>query len=1192
MDLNESFQILQSMIQALSKSPDGISTGDFVRQLGIRPRTVQKYCDILSSAGIPIYYDQRKWHLSEDYFTSFKLTAEESEFLFLALERTLTDHSGHWNIVRKLLYKLSQQMPDDLSGQLTNHFYIERPAQPGDRWFTLLAQAKRNLREVLIEYHPLNRPYTSHWHFRPIRFASNALSDGLYVIGQGTQDEIRYQPLSLKFDRILNVLPTDKRFQIADVAQVVENIQYSWGVWHSDKEPVEVVLRFELRHYDRLLESIWHPTQEIYVDERDNIQFSVRVSEPDEMVPWIRSWGSGVVVVEPTELRQRIIRSLQRQTQAYGLNSSLIQSNNNHLSLLWAKYDRTTVSYHQLIYHLIDVSAVGYKMWETVLSDSQKNWLRSLFAVEDGQVCDLLALFAGLHDIGKATPTFQGKADALYSKLVDSGIKHERLYDVPHGVHSAVILSKYLPELGLSRRLAWQLSAVIGGHHGQWITKTQLQREKTTIGGDQWQAMQQSIFQTLVELFGIKHVTFPEDNKTQNILASFLSGFVSVCDWIGSNTVYFPYEVSDIKIEHYFDTALKRAEIALAELGWFGWSPRRTERSFVELFSFPPNSFQQKAIDYIPHSEKPPKLVLIEYLTGGGKTEFTLYLADLLISHFDLSGMYIAMPSQATSNQMFGRVREYLTTSYPRQSINTQLIHAQADTHPFYKMNQGISEREGNDSGPVAEAWFQNRKRALLAPFAVGTIDQAMLSVLQAKHHFVRHYALSHKVVIFDEIHAYDTYMNVIIDQLVSWLSALHSPMILLSATLSEPDRKRLIAQTGADPEIDAIPYPRMIVVTDDNQVQCHALPKPEAIQIQLKWIGASVEDLVSIVVRAYKDGGCIAIVCNTVNEAISVAQMLSQYIAENDLILFHARFPPIWRSQIEDDVLLKFGKKGQRPERAVLVATQIIEQSLDLDFDLMITNLAPIDLLIQRVGRLHRHAINSANRPQSLQTPMLIIRSPQFNDTVPDFDVDELIYERYILLKTWLLLQERITLNIPDDVDIFMGFVYTDDFVEQISEEYQNELKKAHEDMTLGEAGNIFRGKKYALGYPDDDSLIGSVGHDLSDDDRLNIRTRDIRPGIDIICTGNLNSLPHIPDRKPTRNEVSIFLQYRLTIRNKSVKVAIENLPINPYWQRIPELRDARVIMFVDGIAQIPASSYQLSLTPNWGLEILEDEL
>lgn len=1193
MDLGQSFQILQGMIRDMASAPDGISTGETARRYGISQRAVLKYIGILEASGVPIYNERNRYFLDESYHAAFTLTPEESEFLYLALERSLVFHSQRWRTMRSLLRKLGSKMTLPLADLLPK-FDSDRGDDPADQWFSRLAYARQERVETWVLYHPLNRPEPSRWLIRPYRFTSNPLSDGMYVLCEGTTDGENFTPLSLKFDRILRVEVTDQKFAVLDTARFSSYDGRAWGVWNSDRDPVEVILQFEPRHYDRLLETIWHPTQSLRVDQENVVYFSVSISEPQEMIPWIRSWGSGVVVLEPEDLRQRMIWSLQRQLRAYGLDLTVGagEAQPSILPHLWAKYERKTGAYHALLYHLLDVAAVAWVMWERTLSASQRTWLTDLFGLDANGTQHLLAFMAGLHDIGKATPGFQRKAEPLFDRLVALGLPDER-FDEPHGVLSTIILREQFSMIGLERAAASQLAAVIGGHHGAWISRNQA-RYKTPIGKQLWRDLQAEIFQTLRTLLDVQQVSLSADAEVLNKLSVFLSGFVSVCDWIGSTDSYFPYETDAIEPQDYFQRAISQAEMALAEMGWVGWQPPRTEPQFERMFPFAPNDLQKSAIAACDFASGAPRLILVEYLTGGGKTELALYLADYLVNWLGQAGVYVAMPTQATSNQMFERVGTYLQARYPGQAINIQLIHAQAEQHPFYQQLPMSPVREGDQSGLTAAEWFQNRKRSLLAPFAVGTVDQAMLSVMQARHHFVRQYGLSHKTLIFDEVHAYDTYMNEIIQRLLSWLVALQSPAILLSATLPRKSRLELLQAVGANVDgVPVMPYPRLTFVEADGTVQVHSLPAPETRMLRINRIPADVNDLCEWLASAYQQDGCFAVICNTVDESITVAQALASHpgINADDVLLFHARFPPEWRSKIEGRVLQLFGKNGERPERMILVATQIIEQSLDLDFDLMVTSTAPIDLLIQRAGRLHRHA--GRLRPAHLNDPVLLIREPNFEGGLPNFGVDEVIYTRYLLLKTWLLLQDRTALHIPDEIDTVMDFVYGEEAVPTGSADaYAAALEEAWETMAMGANGAAFRGKTYRIAAPDDEELVGNSSFDLPDDEQIRITTRDMLPGIDIICLRSADMELPLPERPPRRDEIQRLLRFRITIRSKATKQALEALPKNPHWSRVPQLRAARPVMFEGETFAIPGSSFTLRLTPFYGLEILKEKL
>jgi len=861
---------------------------------------------------------------------------------------------------------------------------------------------------------------------------------------------------------------------------------------------------------------------------------------------------------------------------------------------LWAKRDpkgkpkAPTRAYHALIYHLLDVAAVAGCMWDDVLGAGQKAWLMAMIGLDETAARGMLALLAGLHDIGKATSAFQRKAADLYDALGDD--LHEHSDDTLHGILSAVILRRWFIDKGLGKQPANQLAAVIGGHHGSWISNTETRNKR--VGKEKWKKLQNELCDTLQGVLGAAEISLPEEPQTFNVFAVFLSGFVSVCDWIGSDTDYFPYEDEVISPQNYFQRAREQAKDALSD--WSDWKSDGRKKAFKEVFPFAPNALQQEGIQHLQEFEQAPRLILVEYPTGEGKTELALHIGDRLVNRFNLAGTYIAMPTQATSNQMFERVEAYLRKCYPNVNLNPQLIHGGAEQYKSSRQHTlSESNQEGNESADDAVSWFeQNRKRALLTPYAVGTIDQAMLSVLQVKHHFVRQFGLSRKVIIFDEIHSYDTYMNKIIERLFEWLRALDSPMILLSATLSRQDRQDILKAAGASEEAPDECYPRLTVVEHDGKVRVHALPPPKTRAIQIRPISSDMNSLLDAVRPVYEKGGCIAIVCNTVNESIEVARALreSEGIDEDGVWLLHARFPPAWRGEMEEKVVDAFDKEGTRPERAILVATQIIEQSLDLDFDLMVSCTAPIDLLIQRMGRLHRHPRSS--RLSHLAKPTLLLRTPDMKtDDVPDFGVDGLIYERFFLLKTWLCLRDMDQMKIPDDVDKLMNAVYNQEVdIKNISVAYREALAAARDDMKLGNRNSEFRGAQFVIREPSNKRLIGRYSARLSDDEERSIKTRNIRPGLDIICIMDEDLLA-LTQRKPSRDDVDNLLRYKVTVRHRDVKYALEQLEVNPNWKRIPQLKYARAVEFDGDRYDVPDSPYSLRLTPDYGLEIIRQE-
>jgi CRISPR-associated endonuclease/helicase Cas3 len=263
--------------------------------------------------------------------------------------------------------------------------------------------------------------------------------------------------------------------------------------------------------------------------------------------------------------------------------------------------------------------------------------------------------------------------------------------------------------------------------------------------------------------------------------------------------------------------------MALNQLGWIGWQPRGEVITFKEMFpGYSPNQVQINVIQLAKDIQS-PYLVILEAQTGSGKTEAALYLSDISLQTDEKKGIYFALPTQATSNQMFQRVSKFLARRYPDRDINLHLVHGKALYNPkasaFSISNiwSEIGEKEGNLH---SYSWFLPRKRTLLAPFGVGTVDQTFISVLRSRHFFVRLFGLSHKVLVFDEVHAYDVYMTEVFKNLLHWLRSIGTSVIILSATLTKSERKELLdAYTGKDNQLDDIPYPR-ITASFNNQIK------------------------------------------------------------------------------------------------------------------------------------------------------------------------------------------------------------------------------------------------------------------------------------------------------------------------------------------------------------------------------------
>lgn len=715
---------------------------------------------------------------------------------------------------------------------------------------------------------------------------------------------------------------------------------------------------------------------------------------------------------------------------------------------LWAKLGHETwpARYHPLVCHLIDVAHVAGRLWDRVVRPRVRAWVGGRLGLSEGDAGRWLAFWAGAHDIGKACPGFQVLGDDRTARLKSEFPTPPWDYPLgktpPHGDLGVAILAAELADGSgfepLPKPTAQRIAIAVGGHHGRfcpdWNGKT------WALGGRPWAEVRRGLLTELARQVGVSGLPAPSPagDAGDNPVWMYLAGLTSVADWIGSNQQFFPPHgnpdraAAGFSIDDYSRQAAGQADRALEALGWLGRADDAAPRSFRQLFPEieRPRPLQDE-IERVAGAMTGPTLVIVEAPMGEGKTEAAWYVADRW-DRLGGQGCYVALPTMATSNQMFDRAKGFLATRAGKS--NVQLLHGKAQLNELFgalKYQAYVYDEDRDPTAVVAEGWFAaNKKHGLLAPFGVGTIDQSLLAVLQTKHVFVRLFGLAGKCVILDEVHAYDAYMTTLLERLLQWLAALGCPVVLLSATLPADRRLRLLrAYAGAEaPVPDRVDYPRITTAGGgNNPAAVHvAADKDRARTVALEWV--SEDAFVDRLADALKGGGCACVIRNTVGLAQETYLRLKEALpADVTVELFHARFPFGQRRQIEDAVLARFGKAGglaQRHKR-VLVATQVVEQSLDLDFDLMVSDVAPADLVLQRAGRLWRH--NRPARGIGLASAALwLIRPHVDGDGVPVFGKPGIVYDTHVLFRSWRALKEpRAGVRLPDDIDPLVDEVY-----------------------------------------------------------------------------------------------------------------------------------------------------------------------
>jgi len=875
---------------------------------------------------------------------------------------------------------------------------------------------------------------------------------------------------------------------------------------------------------------------------------------------------------------------------------------------LWAKRNREREEeFHPLCHHLLDVAQVTSLIWSERVSGSVRSRFAEELGLREPEAGTWIAYWSGLHDLGKASPAFQGKVARGRAQAESVGLEFPHpAGSAPHGTLTARELPPLLSQSDgcpapLPSDLAQRLATAVGGHHGVFPRAEELLfADPRSAGGHRWSEVRREIVHLLAGALGLRNLTAPSGNPG-NAFLFFLAGLTSVADWIGSNEAFFPF-AADHEWNAYLALSRERARTALERLGWSGWTPAPESRTFLEVFPAcaPARPLQAEAAA-AAETLRPPALVLIEAPMGEGKTEAALFIADRLAQARGLAGFYLALPTQATSNQMFGRIVSYLGGRYPGQRLNLQLLHGHAlllDAFRDLRMAAVEDESREGTGHVVAEEWFLARKRGLLGPFGTGTIDQALLAVLQTRHGFVRLFGLAGKTVILDEVHAYDAYMSALIERLVAWLIGLGSTVVLLSATLAGESRRRLLAAAGAE-SAEPVPYPSVVVV-ENGETHVRSFSASSERTLGLTW--QPREELLDLLAGVLSSNGCAVAICNTVAAAQQLYLELRRAtgaLPGSELLLFHARFPFAERSRIEGRVLDWFGKDGRRPERAVLVATQVVEQSLDIDFDVMVSELAPVDLLLQRAGRLHRHVRPSRPSP----APVLrLITPPADAQGIPDLGASARVYDRHLLLRSYLALREVGEVALPADLPRLIEEVYGAHWPGGLSAAWCQVLTETAARLQRTKEEHQLLAREALIGDPGlDDDLLEEFNQRLEEDapeinPRLQALTRLGGPRVEAVCLHRRGERVYLDaagqseldlGRPPASlAECERLLGAALSISHPAVAGRLLATPVPTAWQKVALLRHHRAIEFDEaGLARL--GPVTLRLDPETGLLI-----
>lgn len=728
--------------------------------------------------------------------------------------------------------------------------------------------------------------------------------------------------------------------------------------------------------------------------------------------------------------------------------------------------------YLSLAAHLEDTASVSEYLVQEWLPESM---YRSA-GLEKEEFRKIVVWAAYMHDIGKASAAFQGKIAEVFPvvkewlaplTLVRPASTETKYAWHPH-IGAAILCEYGAPD--------WAVS-VVGAHHGKTMDVStedvmDKSREKNLYGSvkdaDIWKGVWKEIIQEGIERAGYTSMDELPRDVTQPAQV-LLTGLLIVADWLASNSTFFPLMDAENARGDERDPARSERAIRKIDLPR-KWEPS-DEWAYGELCC---SRFEkiveanavQKTIQKVAGEAEKPGLFILEAPMGMGKTEAALAAGEILANRMGEGGLAFFLPSQATANAMYDRVVEwiknftqqgelwddFLEDDLTPESLSIELAHGKAtlnerfaelseqvgsvnaDETALPEKDKGKPSLNDAEAGISTHAFFMGRKTQLLADFVVGTVDQLLLGALNQKHIMLKHLGLAGKVVVVDEVHAYDTYMSRFLDTMLNWLGAYHTPVILLSATLPGSRRAELMgAYLGKvdferREELEAERSYPLLTWTDGEQGRTRTI-ESDAPRTDVDILRGEDEEVTSFLTDRLKDGGCAGIIVNTVKRAQAFAERLKAAFPEKQILLDHAQFVMPDRMSREKELMKRLGRDSTPEQRdgLIVVGTQVLEQSLDIDFDVMITDLCPMDLLLQRLGRLHRRAERA--RPRSLQRAACMVLGA---DTDRLEDGARAIYGDYLLMKTSCLLKEKI--HLPEDIPQLVQDTYNQNADENLS--------------------------------------------------------------------------------------------------------------------------------------------------------------
>lgn len=930
---------------------------------------------------------------------------------------------------------------------------------------------------------------------------------------------------------------------------------------------------------------------------------------------------------------------------------------------LWAKTDRSdeqSTDWLNLPQHMMDSAQVGAHLWDSYLSMNHRRFVQDQLGLSGEDCQRLVAFLCGAHDVGKASHSFATQLDNsprygfLTNQIRAAGLPLSSVLPgvewSPHSAASYAILTRFFTEKygESSYRTLSHLGQILGAHHG--LPAHHQHRKdagnEVDYGLQDWAEVHRELLSKILDLTQAEPAIsqmLSQRTKLKDNTKMILTGLVIMADWIASNANYFPlglYEPADQR---------QRFEKAIAQLrlppGWVpeDFSSRHSAEIYASKFLWNEASSPrpvQEAVLEVLEAESPPSLLIIEAPMGEGKTEAALVAAERLAYLNGCNGIFFGAPTMATTDALFTRIKGWAEQSHDSPVVSMYLGHSKNQLNPFYtsmgryaRLNladEGRQQADHSHSQVIAHQWFRGRKQGILSSLVVATVDQVLMLALQSRHLMLRHLGLAGKVVVIDEVHSYDAFMNHYMEAALRWLGSYGAPVVLLSATLPHETKAKLAAAyqsglRGRKVSADTVPstgtaYPVITTVATES-VEVHEV---EASARSTSYLVEPMEDgegpLVQVMEKVDKDGGCLLVICNTVDRAQAAYQLARQVVGD-DAYLLHSRYTAVERVARESHLVEELGPDASlgrgRPARRIVVATQVVEQSLDLDFDCLVTDIAPVDLVLQRLGRLHRHQRPAHDRPGWAQQPRVYVRGMQelpqvVSSPVFSSGVDA-VYQPALLLPTCLALglhqSEGVTLNVPQDIPSLVESAYSSPAVLPAWEDdYEQALQKFDREKETARRKSASFRAELSRAVREFSEVWATQGGDLSDEEGA-AQVRDTEPTLEVVLVQRVGDgyyaplpwlvedgdLPVFPvgftpdsDTAYLLAQCTVRLPYQLS-RPWNVDEALDRLEqaTDLAWQKSPLLKGLLQVT-LDENFETEIAGFRLKYSQELGLELL----